>query len=57
MKEQHTDLSGLLLMEARRVRVVECYPPRIASCLRLLSEEEIWLYASRGMYASGLFPG
>lgn len=41
MRKQHTDLAGLLLTEARRV-LVEVYPPRIARCLKLLSEEEIW---------------
>jgi hypothetical protein len=41
MKKQHTDLAGLLLMETRNVRV-EVHSPRIASCLRLLYEEEIW---------------
>jgi uncharacterized damage-inducible protein DinB len=41
MKQLNKDLAGPLLREARRV-LVEVYPPRIARCLKLLSEEEIW---------------
>ncbi|HXH50035.1 MAG TPA: DUF1572 family protein [Terriglobia bacterium] len=41
MKRQHAALTGPLLKEARRV-LVEIYPPRIARCLKLLSDEEIW---------------
>jgi uncharacterized damage-inducible protein DinB len=40
-KKQHTDLTGHVLKEARHV-LVEVYSPRIARCLKLLSEEEIW---------------
>ncbi|HEX5411784.1 MAG TPA: DUF1572 family protein [Terriglobia bacterium] len=41
MNKRHADLTNALLEEARRV-LVEIYPPRIARCLALLSEEEIW---------------
>ena len=41
MKKQQSDLATPLLKEARRV-LVEDYPPRIARCLKLLSEKEIW---------------
>ena len=41
MKKQQADLTGPVLKEARRV-LVEVYPPRIARCLNLLSEKEIW---------------
>lgn len=41
MKKQNVDLTGPVIEEARRV-LVEVYPPRIARCLKQLSEEEIW---------------
>ena len=41
MKKHYADLTSPLLKESRRV-LVEIYPPRIARCLRLLSDEEIW---------------
>jgi uncharacterized damage-inducible protein DinB len=41
MKKQHADLTGTVLKEACRV-LVDIYPRRIARCLELLSEEEIW---------------
>ena len=41
MKKRDTDTTRVILKEARRV-MVEVYPPRIAHCLKLLSEEEIW---------------
>ncbi len=52
MKKQHTDLAGPLLGEARRV-LVEVYPPRIARCLKLLSEEEIWWRPNRASNSVG----
>jgi uncharacterized damage-inducible protein DinB len=41
MKKHHADLTRPLLKEAHRV-LVETYLPRIARCLKLLSDEEIW---------------
>ena len=41
MKKQEPGLTGALLKEARRV-LVDVYPPRIARCLQLLAEEDIW---------------
>ena len=41
MKKPHPDLTGALLKEACRV-LIEVYPPRIARCLELLSQQEIW---------------
>lgn len=41
MKNQDRDLTSALLEEVCRV-VVHTYPRRIARCLELLSEEEIW---------------
>jgi uncharacterized damage-inducible protein DinB len=41
MKKQNTDLTSPVMEEVRRV-LVEVYPPRIARCLKQLSEEEIW---------------
>ena len=41
MKKQNADLTGPVIEEARRV-LVEVYSPRIAHCLKQLSEEEIW---------------
>ena len=52
MKKQHTDLADLLLVEAHRV-LVEVYPPRIANCLKLLSEEEIWWRPNRASNSVG----
>jgi uncharacterized damage-inducible protein DinB len=52
MKKQPTDLTGPLLREAHRV-LVEVYPSRIARCLRLLSEEEIWWRPNRASNSVG----
>lgn len=41
MKRQSPDLTGALLKEAGGV-LVDIYPRRIARCLQLLSQEEIW---------------
>jgi len=41
MIKQPPDLTDALLKEACRV-LVSAYPPRIARCVQLLSEEEIW---------------
>lgn len=41
MKKQHSDMARAVLKEACRV-LVDTYPQRIARCLELLSEEEIW---------------
>jgi uncharacterized damage-inducible protein DinB len=52
MKKQDADLTGPILKEARRV-LVEIYPPRIAHCLKLLSEEEIWWRPNRASNSIG----
>lgn len=41
MKKLKADLTVPVIEEVRRV-LVEDYPPHIATCLKLLSEEEIW---------------
>lgn len=41
MKELDPNLTGALLKEACHA-LMEVYPPRIARCLELLAEEEIW---------------
>jgi uncharacterized damage-inducible protein DinB len=41
MRNQPDNLTGPILQEARHL-LVETYTPRIARCLKMLSEEEIW---------------
>lgn len=41
MKKQNADLTSPVIQEARRI-LAEVYAPRIASCLKQLSEEQIW---------------
>jgi uncharacterized damage-inducible protein DinB len=41
MKRPIPNLTGPIVKEARRV-LIEVYPPRIARCLKMLSEDEIW---------------
>lgn len=52
MKKQTEDLTRSLLNEARHM-LVEKYPPRIARCLKLLSEDEIWWRPNRASNSVG----
>ena len=52
MKKRSDDLAGPILQEARHL-LVETYTPRIARCLKLLSEEEIWWRPNRASNSVG----
>lgn len=52
MKKQSDSLAGPILHEARHL-LVETYIPRIARCLKLLSEEEIWWRPNRASNSVG----
>ena len=52
MKKRNPDLAGPIVNEARRI-LVEVYPPRIASCLKKLTEEEIWWRPNRASNSVG----
>lgn len=52
MSTRHTDLAGPFLRETRHL-LVETYPLRIAHCLKLLIEEEIWWRPNRASNSVG----
>jgi len=52
MKEPLSALTHSVQQEARRV-LVETYTPRIARCLKLLSEDEIWWRPNRASNSAG----
>ena len=52
MKKQSDNFTGSVLQEARHL-LVETYTPRIARCLKLLSEEEIWWRPNRASNSVG----
>ena len=52
MKKQSENLAGPIVQEARQL-LTETYTPRIARCLKLLSEEEIWWRPNRASNSVG----